>query len=244
MRPFWATLVSDLLCPLPALHRMSNPFPGGHELDSLGERGLVPTGERFAATGGWCEVEGRPLRDFASNDYLGLSHDPRLIAAAKVPAMEGGVGIRGEPACRRTFALACAAGIAAGQFERQKRHSSFPTGFAANAGTIAALAGRGDLVCSDRLNHASLIDGCRLSGAEFFVYDHDGWMDSKARLAAAKDVRSQADRDRRRFQHGRPVGAARGTRRHRRTLGGRSFGGRSPRHGRLRQRGPRGSASY
>ncbi len=75
------------------------------------------------------------------------------------------------------------------RFEGQEAALLFPTGFAANLGTITALVERGDLVCSDRLNHASLIDGCRLSGAEVYVYDRDRLERLDARLLAAHDAR-------------------------------------------------------
>ena len=75
------------------------------------------------------------------------------------------------------------------RFEGQETALLFPTGFAANVGTITALVERGDLICSDRLNHASLIDGCRLSGADVYVYDRDRLERLDARLLAAHDVR-------------------------------------------------------
>lgn len=121
---------------------------------------------------GWCEVDGRRLLDFASNDYLNLAGDPRVIAAAR-QALEDTVGARASPVvCGRTpWHERLEQQIA--QFEGQPDAIVFPTGMAANVGTIAALCGSGDLVLSDRFNHASLVDGCRLSGAQVRVYRHD-----------------------------------------------------------------------
>ena len=74
-------------------------------------------------------------------------------------------------------------------FEGQEAAILFPTGYAANVGTMSALAEPGDLICSDRLNHASLIDGCRLSRATVCIYDHDRLDNLEAQLSAARDVR-------------------------------------------------------
>jgi 8-amino-7-oxononanoate synthase len=121
---------------------------------------------------GWCEVDARRLRNFASNDYLNLAHDSRLIAAAQDALTESGVGATAS-------ALICGRTVwhdrletALAKFEQQPAALIFPTGMAANAGTIAALAGEGDVIFSDRLNHASLVQGCRLSGAALRIYRH------------------------------------------------------------------------
>jgi 8-amino-7-oxononanoate synthase len=118
-----------------------------------------------------CIVDGREVVDFAANDYLDLAGDPRVIAAAQRALSESGVGSRASAlVCGRTRWHASLENRLA-RFERQEAAVLFPTGFAANVGTICALIGRGDVVFSDRLNHASLIDGCRLSGAQIQVYD-------------------------------------------------------------------------
>jgi 8-amino-7-oxononanoate synthase len=122
---------------------------------------------------GRCEVDGRPLLDFASNDYLNLAGDPRLIAAAVEALQACGVGARASPVvCGRTpWHEQLERRIA--RFEGEADALLFPTGMAANVGTIAALCGPGDLILCDRFNHASLVDGCRLSQAAFRVYRHD-----------------------------------------------------------------------
>lgn len=121
---------------------------------------------------GWCEVDGRRLLDFASNDYLNLATDPRVISAAQ-EALHESAGARASPVvCGRSpWHVQLEQQIAT--FEGQPDAILFPTGMAANMGTIAALCGSGDLILCDRLNHASLVDGCRLSGAALRVYRHD-----------------------------------------------------------------------
>ena len=122
---------------------------------------------------GWCEVDGRRVRNLSSNDYLNLAHDPRVIAAAKEALDESGVGagasalVSGRsPWHERLESAIC-------DFEGAEAAVLFPTGYAANVGTISAMVGDQDVVFCDRLNHASLVDGCRMSGASLRVYRHD-----------------------------------------------------------------------
>ncbi len=122
---------------------------------------------------GWCEIDGRRVLNFASNDYLNLAGDPRVIAAAEAVLSEWGVGSRASAlVCGRSHWHALLEQRLA-EFEGQPAAILFPTGMAANVGTVAALAGPGDVVLCDRLNHASLVDGCRLSRATLRVYRHD-----------------------------------------------------------------------
>jgi 8-amino-7-oxononanoate synthase len=117
-------------------------------------------------------VDGKTLIDFSSNDYLGLAADPRLASAAGRAAQRYGWGsgasplVSGWTEAHQTLVESLAA------FEHAAAAALFPTGFAANVGTIVALVGPGDVIYSDRLNHASLIDGARLSGAQIRVYPH------------------------------------------------------------------------
>jgi 8-amino-7-oxononanoate synthase len=122
--------------------------------------------------GARCAVDGRELVNFASNDYLNLAADPRVVAAAQHALAESGAGSRASAlVCGRTRWHAALEERLA-RFERQAAAVLFPTGFAANLGTICALVGRNDFVFGDQLNHASLIDGCRVSGATTETYDH------------------------------------------------------------------------
>ncbi|MDF1564875.1 MAG: 8-amino-7-oxononanoate synthase [Deltaproteobacteria bacterium] len=132
-------------------------------------RGLRPV---EGQEGPWLEVEGRRLLSFSSNDYLGLSHHPRIIAAAHAALDRWGFGagasrlITGDRAVHEALeaALARLMGTEAARL--------FTSGYHANTGALPALAGSGDRIFSDALNHASLIDGCRLSRAEVQVYPH------------------------------------------------------------------------
>lgn len=145
-----------------------------HELEKLDRQGLLR--KRRTVTplpAARCQVNGRELVNFAANDYLNLSHDPRVIDAARRALDEAGVGSTASAlVCGRTqWHVALEERLA--RFERQTAAVLFPTGFAANVGTICAVAGHCDTIFSDRLNHASLIDGCRLSGARLRIYRHD-----------------------------------------------------------------------
>lgn len=122
--------------------------------------------------GGACEIDGRRLWNFASNDYLGLAGDPRVVAAAQVTLADVGVGARASALVAGRTEWHARLEQALARFEGQEAAIFFPTGYAANVGTIAALVDEDDVVFCDRLNHASLIDGCRLSGAKLRVFRH------------------------------------------------------------------------
>ncbi|MBA4104246.1 MAG: 8-amino-7-oxononanoate synthase [Pirellula sp.] len=119
------------------------------------------------------EVTGRPLINFASNDYLGLAADPRLAAAAAEACRSTGVGRGASPLICGRSTIHAELERRLAEFEHAEAALVFPSGFAANAGVVPALADRGDAICADAKNHASLIDGCRLSRAETHVYLHN-----------------------------------------------------------------------
>jgi glycine C-acetyltransferase len=122
--------------------------------------------------GAWLVVDGKRVLNFCSNNYLGLANHPRLVEAAKKAVDTMGVG----PAAVRTIAgttslhLELERRLAA--FKGAEAAITFQSGFAANLATIPALVGREDVIFSDRLNHASIIDGCRLSAAKIIPYEH------------------------------------------------------------------------
>ncbi len=122
--------------------------------------------------GGACEIDGRRLWNFASNDYLGLAGDPRVVAAAQVALTEAGVGSRASALVVGRTEWHARLEETLAKFEGQEAAILFPTGYAANVGTIAAMVDENDVVFCDRLNHASLIDGCRLSSAKLRVFRH------------------------------------------------------------------------
>ncbi|MGE3818879.1 MAG: 8-amino-7-oxononanoate synthase [Isosphaeraceae bacterium] len=132
-------------------------------------RVLVP---HAAARPGRIVRDGRELLHFGSNDYLGLAADPRLAEAAREAARDFGWGAGASPLVAGWTEAHQRLADDLARFENAEAVALFPSGFAANLGTIAALVGPGDAVYCDRLNHACLIDGVRLSGASLRVYAH------------------------------------------------------------------------
>lgn len=144
-----------------------------------------PRREANLLPGGRIEVAGRTLVNFASNDYLGLATEPSVIAAAQAALGRGSVGSGASALVSGRTASHAELERTLAEFEGQEDAVLFPTGYAANVGTIAALVGAEDIVFSDRLNHSCLIDGSRLSGASFRVYRSDRLDGLERHLAAA-----------------------------------------------------------
>lgn len=125
--------------------------------------------------------------DFCSNDYLGLRRDPRLAEAAARAAREHGSGAGGARLLRGTTPLHDELEAALAAWKGTEACLLFNTGFQANATLIPALAATGDAVFSDALNHASLVDGCRLAragGAHLGIYRHLDRADLETQLTA------------------------------------------------------------
>jgi 8-amino-7-oxononanoate synthase len=158
----------------------------GAELERIRAAGLYrslrdiesPQGARIV-------IDGRPFLNFSSNDYLGLANDPLLRRAAAEALEKYGVGagasrlVSGnlEPYRQLEETLA--------RFKNKEAAIVFGSGYAANVGTIAALAGPGDVVILDKLDHASIIDGARQSGATIRVYPHKNTKRLEELLAGA-----------------------------------------------------------
>jgi 8-amino-7-oxononanoate synthase len=140
------------------------------EESNLRRRLSVRTGPQLARQ---IEIDGRALVNFGSNDYLGLAADPRLCEAALRAMQTSGWGAGASPLVsgRGQWHAQLEQELAA--FEGTQAALLFSSGFAANCGTIAALVEKGDAIYSDAKNHASIIDGCRLSGATIHVYPHN-----------------------------------------------------------------------
>jgi len=117
-------------------------------------------------------LEGRPVLLLCSNNYLGLADHPRVREAAAEAAMRWGVGAGASRLVSGTMTIHRRLEESLAEFHRSESCLLFGSGYLANIGVIAALVGRGDTVFSDELNHASIIDGCRLSRAEVVVYRH------------------------------------------------------------------------
>jgi len=122
--------------------------------------------------GGRVRVAGQVLLNLSSNDYLGLAQDPRLIAAAQAAAARWGVGAGASRLVVGHLALHEAVETELAAFKGTEAAVLFSTGYMANLGVIAALMGPGDLIYSDRLNHASIMDGIKLSGASLQRFPH------------------------------------------------------------------------
>jgi glycine C-acetyltransferase len=143
------------------------------ELQNLKDAGLYNRIRTLSSPqGAWLVVDGKRVLNFCSNNYLGMANHPRLVQAVREAVEKYGVG----PAAVRTIA-----GTMDLHLELERRlaafkgvHSciTFQSGFTANTGTIPALVGKDDAIFSDELNHASIIDGCRLSGAKIIRYAH------------------------------------------------------------------------
>ena len=118
------------------------------------------------------DVGGRSLVNLGSNDYLGLAAAAALGDAVQRAVASGGWGAGASPLVTGRGVLHAELERQLAEFEGTEAALLFPSGFAANLGTLAALVGPGDVVFSDAKNHASIIDGCRLSGAQIQVYPH------------------------------------------------------------------------
>ena len=142
-------------------------------LDELARAGLL----RRPATvegrqGPRVRVNGEEYLCFCSNNTLGLAGHPALAEAAKAAVDEYGAGSGASRLVSGTMAVHRELEVAVARFKGAEAAIVFPTGYMANVGTIPALVGKGDIAYCDRLNHASLFDGCRLSGAALRVYPH------------------------------------------------------------------------
>jgi len=145
----------------------------GAELDRLRDDGLYRTRSVLdGAQGVRIAIDGRTYVSFASNDYLGLAADPRLIAAARAAAVEYGVGAGASHLLYGHGRAHHALEEMLAEFVGYPRALLFSSGYMANLGVITALCGRDDEIFADRLNHASLNDAMVLSRARFRRYAH------------------------------------------------------------------------
>jgi 8-amino-7-oxononanoate synthase len=117
-------------------------------------------------------LDGKPVLLLCSNNYLGLADHPQVRAAAADAAMRWGVGAGASRLISGTMTIHRRLEERLAEFKGREAALLFGSGYLANTGVISALARPGDVVFSDALNHASIIDGCRLSRAEVFVYEH------------------------------------------------------------------------
>jgi glycine C-acetyltransferase len=122
---------------------------------------------------GWVTIDGRRVLNFCANNYLGLANHPRLREAAKNAIDTYGVGPGAVRTIAGTMTLHVELERRLAAFKGVEAAITFQSGFNANLATIPALVGKGDVIFSDELNHASIIDGCRLSRAAIVRYAHN-----------------------------------------------------------------------
>ena len=149
----WEARIRAQLAEMVEVGRWRSP----REFDALGPAGLL---------------DGRAVVSFASNDYLGLSAHPAVVAAAHEALERWGAGSGASPLVTGTRPIHRELEHALATWKSAEAAVCFPTGFAANLGVLCVLGGPGVRVLSDELNHASIIDGCRLSRSALAVYRH------------------------------------------------------------------------
>ena len=143
------------------------------ELEEIRERGLERSLRRLDSDQGTIvEVQGRKLLNFSSNNYLGLANDERLKGAAVAAIQEYGTGSGASRLITGSMRLHYQLEEKIAQFKNAPAALVFNSGYQANIGILTALLQEGDEVYSDELNHASIVDGCRLSRATIKIYRH------------------------------------------------------------------------
>lgn len=160
------------------------------ELEELELRGLVrELREIYTPQGTVLDIDGKEVANFCSNDYLDLASDKRLVAAVKAAADRWGAGAGSSRLIAGNIAIYSELEEELAALKGKERALLFPSGYHANLGLITSVVGKIDAVLSDRFNHASIIDGCRLSGARIRVFDHNDPEHLDHLLAKEKDSR-------------------------------------------------------
>jgi glycine C-acetyltransferase len=134
-----------------------------------------------------CTFDGKKVINLASNNYLGLTTHPKLREAALGATRKYGVGSGAVRTIAGTMKIHMELEEKIARFKNVEACVVFQSGFTANAGTVSAVLGKDDFIISDRLNHASIIDGARLSRAKILVFEHKDIADAEAKLASVKD---------------------------------------------------------
>jgi len=134
-----------------------------------------------------CHFDGKKVINLASNNYLGLTTHPKLREAALKATKEYGVGSGAVRTIAGTMKIHMELEEKIARFKNVEACVVFQSGFTANAGTVSAILGKEDFIISDELNHASIIDGCRLSRAKILVFRHKDVAHAEEQLASVKD---------------------------------------------------------
>jgi glycine C-acetyltransferase len=144
-----------------------------NELQSLKEAGLYNRIRTLSSPqGAWLIVDGKRVLNFCSNNYLGLANHPRILEAAHQAMEKYGLGPAAVRSIAGTMDLHLELERRMAAFKGVESAITFQSGFNANIAAIPALVGKDDAIISDELNHASIIDGCRLSGGKIIRYAH------------------------------------------------------------------------
>ncbi len=152
-------------------------------MDELEESGLLIHLRTIESPpGAWMVVDGKRVLNLCTNNYLGLADHPRLKAAAKEAVDRYGVGPTAVRTIAGTLALHRELERKVAAFKKVEDALYVQSGFLANQAAIPPLVGKGDVIFSDRLNHASIIDGARLSRAKIIVYEHCDPYDLEAKV--------------------------------------------------------------
>ncbi len=139
--------------------------------------------------GAWVTIEGRKVLNMCSNNYLGLANHPALCAAAKKAIDDYGVGPGAVRSIAGTMSVHDELDKAVAAFKRVEAALTLQSGFMANVAVVPALVGKGDTIISDELNHASIIDGARLSRAKIKVFKHSDMASLESVLAEENEGR-------------------------------------------------------
>jgi len=134
-----------------------------------------------------CRFDGKTIINLASNNYLGLTTHPKLREAALRATRKYGVGSGAVRTIAGTMKIHMELEEKIARFKNVEACVVFQSGFTANAGTVSAILGKEDFIISDQLNHASIIDGARLSRAKILVFEHKNIADAEAKLASVKE---------------------------------------------------------
>jgi len=138
-----------------------------------------------------CTFDGKKVINLASNNYLGLTTHPKLREAALEATRKYGVGSGAVRTIAGTMRIHMELEEKIARFKNVEACVVFQSGFAANAGTVSAILGKEDFIISDELNHASIIDGARLSRAKILVFRHKDTAHAEEQLASVKDQPGQ-----------------------------------------------------
>jgi len=153
------------------------------EMDRLQEAGLFNTIRTIESPmDAWVVINDRRLLNFCANNYLGLANDSRIRSAAHQAIESFGVGPGAVRSIAGTMSLHLKLEERLAKFKRAEACISFQSGFSANLAAIPALIGKRDVIFSDELNHASIIDGCRLSRARVVRYSHNDVSDLRRKI--------------------------------------------------------------